>query len=66
VIGAFDHPSLEGRHRRGELEIVLGKKRIAVEIGGERLECPRDLSAIVGSAYLPCRCGEVRTVFARG
>ena len=64
VIGAFDHPSLDGRHRDDDLEIVLGARKITVDIGGERLECPRNLRAIVGSAYLPCRCGEVRTVFA--
>ena len=47
VIGAFDHPSLDGRHG----PITLGRRRIVVEIGGERLECPRDLRSIVLGVY---------------
>jgi hypothetical protein len=30
---------------------------------GEELHSRRNLSAFVGSVYLPCRCGEVRSVF---
>lgn len=53
VIGAFDHPSLDGRHTEGALTIDLRKKKIIVTDGsGDVLEAPRDLSAIVGSAYL--------------
>jgi hypothetical protein len=63
IIGAFDDRSLDGRHRSGEVELTLRARTIALEIGGERLECPRKLGAIVGSAYLPCRCGEARSVF---
>ena len=65
VIGAFDHPSLTGRHGSDEIELELGPRAIVVKLAsGEELECPRDLSAVVGSVYLPCRCGEVRAVFA--
>ncbi len=64
VIGAFDHPSLDGRHVRGALAIELGKRKIVVKDGaGVVLEAPRDLSHVVGSAYLPCTCGESRAVF---
>ena len=42
VIGAFDHPSLTGKHG----PITLGKRIVF-----EDLECPRDLRAIVGSVY---------------
>lgn len=64
VIGALDHPSLTGRHRRGELEVVLTKRTLTVELDGERLACRRALGSVVGSAYLGCRCGEARSVFA--
>ena len=32
-------------------------------LADEELESRRDLSAFVGSVYLPCRCGEVHSVF---
>ncbi len=65
VVGAFDHPSLTGRHENATLALELRQRSIVVKLasGGE-LECPRDLRAIVGSVYLPCRCGEARAVFA--
>ena len=47
VIAAFDHPSLTGKHG----PITLGARRIAVETGGERLECPRDLRSVVLGVY---------------
>jgi hypothetical protein len=62
VVGAFDHPSLTGAHRSDEIEIVLGTPRMKIDIAGKRLECRRDLSSVVASAYLSCRCGEVRSV----
>jgi hypothetical protein len=63
IFGAFDHPSLDGTHREGELEVSFrARKIVAVLPGGEELETRRDLRAFVGSAYLPCTCGEVRTV----
>ncbi|HEY6081734.1 MAG TPA: hypothetical protein VIW29_23120 [Polyangiaceae bacterium] len=64
LLAAFDHPSLTGRHQSGELELTLSSRRIGLTLpGGEQLSSPRDLSAFVGSVYLPCRCGEVRSVF---
>ncbi|HEY2368941.1 MAG TPA: hypothetical protein VGH87_21240 [Polyangiaceae bacterium] len=42
VIGAFDHPSLTGKHG----PITLGKRIVF-----EDLACPRNLRAIVGSVY---------------
>ena len=30
---------------------------------GDELQSRRNLSAFVGSVYLPCHCGEVRSVF---
>jgi len=46
VVGAFDHPSLTGKHG----PLTLGK-RIVFEDGGDVMECPRNLRAIVGSVY---------------
>jgi hypothetical protein len=64
VIGAFDDASLTGRHASRELEIALNARSIVVKLpSGEVLRSRRDLRAHVGSVYLPCRCGEVRTVF---
>lgn len=64
LLGAFDHASLTGRHTSKELEISLRARSIVVKLpSGEELRSARDLSAHVSSVYLPCRCGEVRTVF---
>lgn len=63
VLGAFDHPSFAGRLRSGRLEVEFGDGFFAVETADEVLETERDLSDFVGSVYLPCRCGEVRSVF---
>jgi hypothetical protein len=63
VVAAFDHPSLSGRHVQGEAKLSLSSRGIALELpGGEELAAPRDLSAIVGSVYSGCRCGEVKSV----
>ena len=62
VIGAFDHDALAGRHAEGDLAIAFGARTIAATLpSGETLEVRRDLGAYVGSVYLPCRCGEVRS-----
>jgi hypothetical protein len=62
LIGAFDHPSLSGRHAGDGLEIALRARSIVIRLpGGDELESRRDLRAFVGSVYLPCRCGEVRS-----
>ncbi len=64
LLGAFDHPSFLGRHRADGLEVRFGARTLAVELdSGEELSSRRDLRAFVASVYLPCRCGEVRTVF---
>ena len=64
LLGAFDHPSLSGRHLCDELELALRARSIVVKLpNGEELRSARNLSAHVGSVYLPCRCGEVRAVF---
>lgn len=63
VLGAFDHPSFTGTHADGDLAVTFGGRAITIRIAGarEELSVGRDLSAHVGSVYLPCRCGEVRT-----
>jgi hypothetical protein len=64
LLGAFDHPSLTGRHRSDDLEVRFGARTLVVKLpSGEELQSARDLRAFVGSVYLPCRCGEVRAVF---
>jgi hypothetical protein len=64
VIGAFDSPGLQGKHAGDRISVTFGARRLAVEFeGGLRLETQRDLSEFVSSVYLPCRCGEVRSVF---
>ncbi|HEY2407835.1 MAG TPA: hypothetical protein VGI10_17625 [Polyangiaceae bacterium] len=64
LLGAFDHASFSGRHASDSFRVAFGARRIAVRLpSGEELETRRDLSAFVGSVYLPCHCGEVRSVF---
>jgi hypothetical protein len=64
LLGAFDDASLTGRHASDELEISLRARSIVVKLpSGETLRSARNLGAHVGSVYLPCRCGEVRSVF---
>ena len=64
VLGAFDHVSLAGKHAHDELSVTFGARTLVVKLSdGEELHARRDLSAFVGSVYLPCRCGEVRSVF---
>lgn len=64
VLGAFDHPAIRGRQASDELEVTFGARSLVVKLpSGEELQSRRDLSAFVGSVYLPCRCGEVRSVF---
>lgn len=64
VVGAFDDPSLTGTYELDGSQLTLGARRIALRFpDGEELESRRNLRAFVGSVYLPCRCGEVRSVF---
>jgi hypothetical protein len=64
VLGAFDHPSLSGKHHGDELEVAFRAQSLVVRLpDGEELRSARYLGDIVSSVYLPCRCGEVRSVF---
>lgn len=64
VLGAFDHRGLSGRHQSDELELQFGARSLVARLPtGEELRSRRNLSAFVASVYLPCRCGEVRSVF---
>jgi hypothetical protein len=64
LLGAFDHPAISGEHANPELAVTFGPRRLLVQLpNGETLRSPRDLSRLVSSAYQPCRCGEVRSVF---
>lgn len=64
VIGAFDHKSFKGVHVREGLEITFQKKTLIVKFpDGEEIEAHRDLREFVGSVYVPCRCGEVFSVY---
>ena len=65
LLGAFDHPSLRGVQRGPELSIRFGARTLTLGFpNGEQLQTRRDLRAVVNSVYLPCRCGEVRSVLA--
>jgi hypothetical protein len=64
VLGAFDHASIRGRYACDDLAVTYGGRTLTVRLpGGDELQTRRDLGAFVGSVYLPCRCGEVRTAF---
>ena len=64
LLGAFDHASLTGQHESDEIQIAFRARSLVVNLpSGEVLRSTRNLSAHVGSVYLPCRCGEVRSVF---
>jgi hypothetical protein len=64
LLGAFDHTSIRGRHAVEGLEVTFGARSLVVRLeSGEELHSRRNLSAFVASAYQPCRCGEVRSVF---
>ena len=64
LLGAFDHDGLEGTHEAEEYFVAFSARKLTVTLpNGDELRAPRDLGAFVGSVYLPCRCGEVHTVF---
>jgi hypothetical protein len=64
LLAAFDHPSLSGTHETDGLTLTFRPRSLVVLLPtGEELRAPRKLGALAGSVYLPCRCGEVRTVF---
>jgi hypothetical protein len=54
---------LDGRHAGAGLEVTFGARSLRVKLpDGEELTTSRRLGAYVGSVYLPCRCGEVKSV----
>lgn len=64
VLGAFDHPSFNGVCSSAELSVTFGARSLVLQFAdGEELRSRRNLSSFVSSVYLPCSCGEVRTVF---
>jgi hypothetical protein len=64
LLSAFDHPALDGQHEIPGLAVSFGKRLLRARFADQaELSCPRNLRAVVGSLYLPCRCGEVRAVF---
>lgn len=65
VLGAFDAKNLTGSHEHGGMRVTFGPKSLVVERpDGEELEVRRaSMPSFVGSVYLPCHCGEVRSVF---
>lgn len=64
LIGAFDHAGLSGSYRDGALEARFSARSLVLRLpDGDELETRRNLRAFVESVYLPCRCGEVRSVF---
>lgn len=64
LLGAFDHGSFNGKHEADGLAVTFRKRALVVHLpDGDELESRRNLSAFVGSVYLPCRCGEVLSVF---
>jgi hypothetical protein len=64
LLGAFDHSSFTGKHEGEALTLTFSKRNLVVTFSdGEELQSSRNLRAFVGSVYLPCECGEVRSVF---
>jgi hypothetical protein len=63
LLGAFDGPSLSGSCSAAGLKVTFGARSLRILLpDGEELSSRRNLSEFVGSVYLPCRCGEVRSV----
>jgi len=64
VLGAFDDPSLRGTHEAEDISITFSGRTLHARFSdGEELSTSRKLRAFVGSVYLPCTCGETRSVF---
>ena len=65
VIAAFDHKGLTGGVFQDEgFELRCTRRQLIAGPRDGGAETRRDLSAFVGSVYLPCACGEDRAVFA--
>jgi len=65
VLGAFDAESLTGSHEHDGIQVTFKPRSIIVKLeDGDEMEVRRaSLPDFVASVYLPCRCGEVRSVF---
>lgn len=64
IIGAFDDPSFKGSVAFKDVAVAFRARSLVVSLpSGQQLEATRNLRAFVGSVYLPCTCGEVRSVF---
>jgi len=64
LLAAFDHPTMKGRYEAERYAVTFGARSLGVTTrSGSARSAPRNQSAIVGSVYLPCSCGEVRSVF---
>jgi hypothetical protein len=64
LLGAFDHAALSGAVESEKLSLKFAARSLVARLEtGEELRSRRNLRAFVGSVYLPCRCGEVRSVF---
>jgi hypothetical protein len=62
ILGALDHVGLDGRVAADGVEVRFGTRSLVLTLpDGDELTARRNLRAFVESAYLPCRCGEVRT-----
>ncbi len=63
LLGAFDHASYSGKQQADGLEVTFAARRLLVKTAtSDEFSSRRNLGAFVGSVYLPCQCGEVRTV----
>ncbi len=64
LLAAFDDRSYRGTHEGDGLTVRFGARTLVITLpDGTELEAPRDLRRVVGSVYLPCTCGEARSVF---
>jgi hypothetical protein len=63
IVGALDHPDLRGTFEAFDASLRLGARKVVIAVHGEELEATRSLESVVSSLYMPCRCGEVQTVF---
>ncbi len=64
VLGAFDEASFTGTQAGEDLAVTFQARTFVVRLpGGEELRVGRKVSAWVGTVYVPCGCGEVRSVF---
>ena len=51
-------------HEADGITVAFRSRTLVVTLAdGVELRARRNLGSVVGSIYLPCRCGEVRSVF---